>query len=98
VHIWAIANRLCRLTWKILHDGVSYIEQASEATVQTKKRRAQRLTHALRKLGYQVVVTPIDQTTEGAPLVIFSGAVNGCSYCGASLTHGRGSECSFVLS
>jgi hypothetical protein len=64
--IWAIANRLCRLTWKIPHDGVSYIEQAPEATMQTKKRRAQRLTHALRKLGYQVVITPIDQTTEGA--------------------------------
>ena len=24
--IWAIAHRPCRLTWKILHQGVRYIE------------------------------------------------------------------------
>lgn len=24
--IWAIAHRICRLIWKVLHDGVRYIE------------------------------------------------------------------------
>jgi transposase len=57
--IWAIAHRLCRLVWKILHDGVSYIEQGEETTPQAKKRRAQKLSQALRKLGYQVTLTPI---------------------------------------
>jgi len=28
--IWAIAHRLCRVLWKILHDGVRFIEQGSE--------------------------------------------------------------------
>jgi transposase len=62
--IWAIANKLCRLVWKILHDGVSYIEQAAETTPQAKKRRAQKLTQALRKLGYQVAITPMASINE----------------------------------
>jgi len=57
--IWAIAHRLCRLVWKILHDGVRYIEQGLETTPQAKQRRAQKLAKALRKLGYNVAITPI---------------------------------------
>ena len=57
--IWAIAHRLGRLVWKILHDGVRYIEQGQEADPKTKKRRAQRMVHALRKLGYTVTLTPV---------------------------------------
>jgi transposase len=56
--IWAIAKRLGRLLWKILHDRVTYVEQGTEATPQAKKRRAQELAQALRKLGYQVTLTP----------------------------------------
>jgi transposase len=56
--IWAIALRLARLLWKILHDQVSYIEKGTETTPQARKRRAQILTSALRKLGYQVTLTP----------------------------------------
>ena len=63
--IWAIANRLCRLVWKILHDGVRYVEQAAETNPQAKKRRAQKLSQALRKLGYQVTITPIAPTAAG---------------------------------
>ena len=62
--IWAIAHRLCRLVWKILHDGVRYIEMGSEASPQAKKRRAQTLTKALRKLGYQVTLTPVPPAQE----------------------------------
>jgi transposase len=57
--IWAIAHRLARLLWKIVHDGVRYIEQGQETTPKAQKRRAQKLAHALRKLGYQVTLTPI---------------------------------------
>jgi transposase len=57
--IWAIAHRLGRLLWKILHNGVRYIEQGQETNPQARKRRAQKLTQALRKLGYQVTLTPI---------------------------------------
>jgi transposase len=57
--IWAIAHRLGRLLWKILHDGISYIEQGTETNPKAKKRRAQKLAQALRKLGYNVTLTPI---------------------------------------
>ena len=57
--IWAVANRLSRLLWKVLHDGVHYIEQGQETNPKAKKRRAQKLLQALRKLGYQVSLTPI---------------------------------------
>lgn len=57
--IWAIAHRLGRLVWKILHDGISYIEQGMETNPKAKKRRAQKLAQALRKLGYSVSLTPI---------------------------------------
>ena len=59
--IWAVAHRLCRLVWKILHEGVRFIEPGHEATPQEKKKRAQLLARALRKLGYEVTITPINQ-------------------------------------
>lgn len=67
--IWAIAHRLARLVWKILHDGVRYIEQGTETNPRARKRRAQKLAQALRKLGYTVTLslnTPIpEQVTAG---------------------------------
>ena len=57
--IWAIAHRLGRLAWKILHDQVRYIEQGQETNPAAKKRRAQKMVQALRKLGYAVALTPI---------------------------------------
>jgi transposase len=66
--IWAIAHRLGRLVWKILHDGVRYIEQGAETNPQAKKRRAQKLTQALRKLGYTVTLaTNPPEALDGAP-------------------------------
>ncbi|MBZ5656525.1 MAG: transposase [Acidobacteriia bacterium] len=59
--IWAVAHRLCRVVWKILHEGVRFIEQGREPDPQAKKKRAQMLARALRKLGYEVVLTAINQ-------------------------------------
>ena len=59
--IWAVAHRLCRLVWKILHEGVRFIEQGVEVGPREKKKRAQMLARALRKLGYEVTITPINQ-------------------------------------
>ena len=56
--IWAVAHRLCRLVWKMLHEGVSYVEQGSEPDARTKRRRAGNLLRALRKLGYEVNLQP----------------------------------------
>ncbi len=58
--IWAVAHRLARLVWKILHDGVSYIEQAQETNPRAKKRRVQKLAQCLRRLGYSVTLTEIN--------------------------------------
>jgi transposase len=57
--IWAIAHRLGRLVWKILHQQVRYVERGEETTPQARKRRAQKLTQALRKLGYAVTLNPL---------------------------------------
>jgi transposase len=65
--IWAIAHRLGRLLWKILHDGVTYVERGNETTPQAKKRRAQKLAQALRKLGYRVKLTPETATPIVSP-------------------------------
>src|SRR5215471_16637837 len=59
--IWAIAHGLCRVLWKILQEGVRYIEQGCEVGPREKKQRAQMLARALRKLGYEVTITPINQ-------------------------------------
>jgi transposase len=63
--IWAIAHRLGRLVWKILHDHVRYIEQGEETNPAAKKRRAQKMVQALRKLGYAVALTPIPDSDRG---------------------------------
>lgn len=57
--IWAIAHRLCRLIWKVLHDIVRYVEQGLVATPIALKRTRQRLVTQLRKMGYQVELTPL---------------------------------------
>lgn len=54
--IWAVAHRIGRILWKILHEGVSYIEMGAESTPAAEKRRAQKLLKALRGLGYQVTI------------------------------------------
>jgi hypothetical protein len=52
--IWAIAHRLCRLTWKILHQGVRYIEFGTRSNSKAAQTRINRLIRELRSLGYQV--------------------------------------------
>jgi transposase len=53
--IWAVAHRISRIIWKILHEGVEYIEHGTLISPQGKQRRIQRLTKELRLLGYSVV-------------------------------------------
>jgi transposase len=61
--IWAIAHRLCRVVWKILHDRVRFIEHGSESDPALRKHRARSLARALRKLGYNVAIIPINPAT-----------------------------------
>jgi len=68
--IWAVAHRLCRVVWKILHEGVRFIEQGHEVGPREKKKRAQMLARALRKLGYEVTITPTNQVAGRAAVQI----------------------------
>ena len=52
--IGAIAHRLCRLIWKILHQGVSYDERGPAVTKERAHRRAAKMIRELRTLGYRV--------------------------------------------
>jgi transposase len=52
--IGAIAHRLCRLVWKILHHGVTYEERGPAVTKARAQRRAAKMIRELRGLGYRV--------------------------------------------
>ena len=58
VRVAGVSHRLCRLISKILDNPISYIGQGVEPALLAKKLRAQKLTRALPKLGYQVTLTP----------------------------------------
>ena len=62
--IWAIAHRLCRLVWKILHEGVSYIEQGIASQPSLLIHRAKYLAQQLRKFGYDLRVTAANPVPE----------------------------------
>lgn len=59
--IWAVANRLCRLIWKILHQGVLYEERGQRPSARAVKRRAARLLRELKTLGYHVQLTALPE-------------------------------------
>jgi hypothetical protein len=48
--VWTIAHRLCRLIWKVLYEGFSYMEFGPVPTPITSKRRRQRLVTQLKNL------------------------------------------------
>ncbi len=52
--IWAVAHRLCRLIWKILHQGVEYEERGPDVSRSRSKRRIAKMIRDLRSLGYRV--------------------------------------------
>ena len=52
--IGAIAHRLCRLIWIILHNGVRYEERGPTVCEKVKRARTSRMIRTLRMLGYRV--------------------------------------------
>jgi transposase len=56
--IGAIAHRLCRLIWKILHQGVRYEERGPAVSAEAKKVRTRKMIRELRTLGYRVELVP----------------------------------------
>jgi transposase len=52
--IGAIAHRLCRLIWIILHQGVRYEERGPSVSAKSRHRRTLRMIRELRNLGYRI--------------------------------------------
>jgi transposase len=52
--IGAIAHRLCRLIWIILHQNVRYEERGPSVSAKSRQRRTHRMIRELRNLGYRV--------------------------------------------
>jgi transposase len=55
--IWALAHRLCRLIWKLLHDRVRYLEHGQIADPRTRKHLATKYLRALTRLGFRSTST-----------------------------------------
>ena len=53
--IWAIAHRLCRLIWKILHEASRYEERGPAVSAKSKRIRAAKMVRELRRLGYSIL-------------------------------------------
>ena len=62
--IGAIAHRLCRLIWKILHQRITYEERGPAVTQHRMQRRAAKMIRELRSLGYRIELGP---SPEGSP-------------------------------
>ena len=52
--IGVVGHRLCRLIWKILHQGVRYEERGPAVSERSKQTRTARMIRQLRSLGYRV--------------------------------------------
>jgi transposase len=61
--IGAIAHRLCRLIWKILHEGSRYEERGPAVSEEAKKVRARKMIRELRSLGYRVELFPASSSS-----------------------------------
>jgi transposase len=61
--IGAIAHRLCRLVWKILHANVTYEERGPVVNKARAHRRLSKMLRELRSLGYRVELSPAPSGT-----------------------------------
>jgi transposase len=63
--IWAIAHRLCRIIWKILHQGDRFIEHATAINPKAVQRCINHHLKALRRLGYNIPASPASSRVHG---------------------------------
>lgn len=61
--IWAIAHRLCRIVWNILHQGVRFIELGEAINPKAVQRCINHHLKALRRLGYQIPAATVPAVT-----------------------------------
>lgn len=56
--IWAIAHRICRLVWTLLHQGVSYEERGPAVSANSQRIRTAKMLRHLRRMGYDIQPLP----------------------------------------
>lgn len=56
--VWAIAHRLCRIIWNVLHAGARFIEYGEAVNPKAAHRAIQHHLKCLRRLGYQIDEAP----------------------------------------
>ena len=61
--IWAIAHRLCRIVWKILHQGETFIEYGKAVKPKAVERAIKHHLKALKALGYSIPEKPLPGTS-----------------------------------
>jgi len=52
--VWAIAHRLCRIIWNVLHEGARFIEHGEAVNPKAVRRAIQHHLTTLRRLGYTI--------------------------------------------
>ena len=57
--IWAVAHRICRLIWKVLHEGVRYVHRGLDLNPKALQQKRRRLVKELKLHGYKVDLVPI---------------------------------------
>jgi transposase len=62
--VWAVAHRIARIVWKVLHDHVRYDEKGMRSNPAAARKRASRLVSQLRRMGYNVQIIAV--TSEAA--------------------------------
>ncbi len=58
--IWAVAHRICRSIWKVLHERVRYVHRGLDLSPKAVQQKRRRLVAELRLLGYKVDLVPVD--------------------------------------
>ncbi|HEX8984122.1 MAG TPA: hypothetical protein VF767_01770, partial [Bryobacteraceae bacterium] len=63
--IWAIAHKVLRIIWCILHRGDEYVERGPlTLDAIARQRKKKRLLQGLWELGYQVTLNPIAEASQ----------------------------------
>ena len=56
--IWAVAHRICKIIWKILHKGDRFIEMSQTRNPKAIQRAINHHLKALKRLGYSIPAAP----------------------------------------
>ena len=63
--LWAVAHKMVRVIWTILHQHLRYLEKGYVANPRAARQRAARLLRQLKRLGYSVQIQPLAPSLSG---------------------------------